>query len=145
MHVRQQIREAAASALTGLTTTAARVFQSRVRPLRDADLPCLLINTDDESIESTNAVAGGEIDRTLTLSVRAVAKVSDTLDDTLDTIAEQVEPVLNNATLGGLVRGLTLERIRVEMDDALEKPAGVLTLEYRAVYFTTPGQPGTAL
>ena len=33
-----------------LATTGSRVFQSRVYPLRDADLPCLLISTDDEQI-----------------------------------------------------------------------------------------------
>lgn len=38
-HVRQQIREAVATTLTGLSTTSTRVFQSRLRPLVDADLP----------------------------------------------------------------------------------------------------------
>lgn len=144
-HVRRQIREAAAAALTGLTTTGARVFQSRIHPLRDQDLPCLLISTDDEQIEAENAVAGGELTRDLTLTVRGVAKATANLDDTLDGIAEEVEPVLNGASLGGLVKRCTLEKIGVEMDDALEKPAGVITLEYRTTYFTSPALPGTAL
>ena len=144
-HVRRQIREAAATALAGLATTGARVFQSRVYPLRDADLPCLLISTDDESIESDNVVSGGELTRNLTLTVRGVAKAAADLDDTLDGIAEQVEPVLNGATLGGKVRLCTLEKITVEMDDALEKPVGTISLQYRTTYFTTPANPGTAL
>lgn len=144
-HVRRQIREAAATALAGLATTGSRVFQSRVYPLRDADLPCLLISTDDEQVEAENAVQGGELTRDLVLTVRGVAKANASLDDTLDGIAEEVEPVLNGASLGGLVKRCTLERIRVEMDDTLEKPAGVITLEYRSTYFTSPASPGTAL
>ena len=144
-HVRRQIREAAATALAGLATTGSRVFQSRIHPLRDADLPCLLISTDDEQIEAENAVSGGELTRELVLTVRGVAKATANLDDTLDGIAEEVEPVLNGASLGGLVKRCTLERIRVEMDDTLEKPAGVIALEYRTTYFTSPALPGTAL
>jgi hypothetical protein len=144
-HVRRQIREAAAAALTGLATTGSRVFQSRINTLRDPDLPCLRISTDDEQIDAENAVMGGELTRELTLVVKGVAKTATTLDDTLDGIAEQVEPVLNGASLGGLVKRCTLERIGVEMDDTLEKPAGVITLQYRTLYFTSPAAPGTAL
>jgi len=144
-HVRRQIREAAATALAGLATTGSRVFQSRVYPLRDADLPCLLISTDDEQVQQENMVAGGELTRELTLTVRGVAKATADLDDTLDGIAEQVEPVLNVSTLGGNVKTCRLVGIKVEMDEALEKPVGIITLEYRTLYFTTPAAPGTAL
>lgn len=145
-HVRRQIREAAATALAGLATTGSRVFQSRVYPLRDVDLPCLLISTDDEQVQQENMVAGGELTRELTLTVRGVvAKDGADLDDTLDGIAEQVEPVLNGATLGNLAKNCQLTGIKVEMDDVLGKPVGIITLEYRILYFTTPASPGTAL
>ena len=144
-HVRRQIREAIAAAVTGLATTGARVFQSRIYPLRDADLPCLLIIAGDEQIEQENMVAGGELTRELTLTVRGVAKATADLDDTLDGIAEQVEPVLNGATLGNLAKNCQLAGIKAEMDEALEKPVGIITLEYRILYFTTPASPGTAL
>lgn len=144
-HVRQQIREAAAAALTGLATTSTRVYQSRIHPLRDADLPCLLISTDEEDVDAENAVMGGELTRNLTLTIKGVAKANANLDDTLDGIAEQVEPMLNDASLGNLVKRCTLEKISVEMDDTLEKPVGIITLNYRTTYFTSPAAPGTAL
>ena len=144
-HVRRQLREAAAAAVTGLSTTAGRVFQSRVYPLRDADLPCLLVITDDERIDAGNAAMGGELERELTLTVRGVAKATADLDDTLDAIAEQVEPMLNGATLGGKAKKCLLTAINVEMDDVLEKPVGSISLEYRITYFTSPALPGTAL
>ena len=144
-HVRRQLREAAAAAVTGLATTQSRVFQSRVYPLRDADLPCLLVSTDEERIDAGNAAMGGELERELTLTVRGVAKANADLDDTLDAIAEQIEPVMNGATLGGKAKKCLLTAINVGMDDVLEKPVGSISLEYRITYFTSPAQPGTAL
>lgn len=40
---RQQIREALETQLTGLTTTGARVYTSRVYPLNEDNLPALRI------------------------------------------------------------------------------------------------------
>ena len=50
-HVRQQIRERVGTVLTGLTTTASRVFESRVYALQDSELPALLIYTKTEDSE----------------------------------------------------------------------------------------------
>jgi len=144
-HVRQQIREAAATVLTGLTTTSTRVFQSRLRPLKDTDLPCLLVNTDDEDIETIGFTVGAQQERSLMLSIRAVAKVSSTLDDTLDTILAEVETALAAQTLGNRAKGLVLEKISIEMNDELEKPVGIATAQYRVTYYTATGTPGTAL
>lgn len=145
MHVRQQIREAAAALLTGLATTGARVFQSRLRPLRDADLPCLLINTDDEEIETQGISANALQERTLTLSIRAVAKQSDALDAELDTLLAEIETALGNSTLGGKAESILLASIRIEMNDEIEKPVGIATAQYRVTYYTATGTPGTAL
>jgi hypothetical protein len=144
MHARRSIREAAAAALTGLATTGSRVYQSRLYTLRDADLPCLLINTDDEAI--TNATLGSQIlERQLTLTVRCVAKATASLDDVLDQIIEEVEPVLNDATLGGSAKALQLQSIGIEMVDTLDKPAGVATLTYTGTYYTAGNAPGVSL
>lgn len=142
-HVRQQIREAAAAALTGLTTTGARVFQSRIRPLRDADLPCLLVNTDEETIDG--ATIAGMLERTLTLQIRAVAKVADDLDDTLDTMLAEVEVALATQTLGGRAKNIELTKIEIELNDDLEKPVGIATASYQVSYYTAAGIPGTAI
>ena len=42
-HIRQQIREKFGTLLTGLTTTGSNVYQSRVYPLENANLPALII------------------------------------------------------------------------------------------------------
>ena len=54
---------------------APEALQTLAMPrLRDADLPCLLISTDDEQVQQENMVAGGELTRELTLTVRGVAR-----------------------------------------------------------------------
>jgi len=139
-HVRQQIREAAATAITGLATTYTRVYQSRVYPLRDADLPCLQVYTDDESI-AVYSIGGSELERTLTLTVRAVAKATANLDDLLDQMLSEVETALSGNTLGGIVKQTLPQSIEVRMDDTLEKPCGVATLSYAITYATNAALP----
>jgi hypothetical protein len=143
-HARQQIREAVATALTGLTTTSTRVYQSRMRPASDSMVPCLLITCDSEQIEQT--VQSRQY-RLMTLIVQGIAKGTTTLDDTLDTIAAEVETALQAAgSLGGKVPGgLVLQRHQVEFDDSLDKPVGVIVMEFSAGYFTTAGSPGSFL
>jgi len=144
-HVRQQIREAAAIVLTGLAISGSRVFQNRLRPLKDADLPCLLINTDDEDIETIGFTADAPQERRLTLMIRALAKQSLTLDDTLDNMLAEIESALARQTFGGLAKSLLLEKISIEMNDDLEKPVGVASAHYQLTYYTATGNPGTAL
>jgi hypothetical protein len=143
-HARQQIREAAAAAVTGLATTGSRVYQSRVIPLGEAKLPCLLVNTDDEDIEVTSYGSGvAGLGRSLMLTIRAVAKASANVDDTLDTMTAEVETALGSSTLG-LLKSLALEGIGIDFDEA-EKTVGIATLRYRAYYMTLANAPAAAL
>jgi len=144
-HVRQQIREAAATLLTGLTTTGARVYQSRIYTLRDTDLPCLLINTDDEQDVTLGPGENSAQERNLQLSIRCVSKQVTDLDDKLDTMLAEVETALGNQTLSGKAKALQLESINIEMSDDLEKPVGIATAVFRVTYYTATGTPATAL
>lgn len=143
-HVRQQIREAAAAAVTGLTTSGSRVFQSRVHPLDASKLPCLLVNTDEEEVTGMRISAPDYLDRSLVLTVRAVATGSSNLDDTLDTMISEVEVALGNTLLGGLVKRLGLESLAIEQD-TVEKPVGIATMRYRAQYMTAANAPNSAV
>lgn len=144
-HVRQQIREAAATALTGLTTTGANVFQSRKRPLGESKLPCLLVFTDEEQISGTSVHGPAMLDRRVQLRVVALAKDTTDLDDALDTIAAEVETALGNTTLGGKVSGLVLTGTTVDFDDSTDKPVGQIVLTYEANYFTLANAPANPL
>lgn len=137
-HKRSQIRTAVVNAVTGLATTAGRVYASRVWPTDDSALPCLLVNTDSEQV---SRVALGRTDRRVRVAIRAIAKLSASLDATLDQIALEVEVAMQaNASLGGHAADLELTDIEIEMD-ALDKPVGVLTLAYAVTYFSAEGNP----
>lgn len=136
-HARQTIREAAASKVTGLTTTGANVFQSRMVPQTTA-LPCLLVATNDEEIVA--GTIGTIVERLLDLVITGVAKATSNVDDTLDLIAAEVETAMATFTYRA-----ELQRIEVDFDESLEKPAGRIALTYRVTYLTTAGVPGTPI
>lgn len=143
-HLRQQIREAVASQLSGLTTTGTRVYQSRLHPLSDSNLPCLLVNTDSEEIATLTLQPHPVMERDLTLAVRCIAKAVNNLDDTLDTMLKEVETALGTVTdptYGGLVKSMSPTGIDIEMDDGMDKPVGVASLNYRVTYYTADGSP----
>ena len=139
-HARTQIRNAVVAALTGLSTTGARVHASRMRPT-DA-LPALLITTDAEVIEQG---AQRRQMRTMDIVVRGLAKGGDGVDDTLDQIALEVETAMQSSAIAALAAPCVLSRVDIEFDDALEKPVGMVVIAYRAVYFTQAGAPAVTV
>ena len=73
---RQQIRERVATTLTGLTTTGSNVFQSRVYPIENTKLPCLLIYTKEESSEPLAMNPPRSIEKILQLVIEAYVKAN---------------------------------------------------------------------
>ena len=145
-HVRKQIRDEFVTALTGLTTTGANCFASRVRSLEDDALPGITIHTDQESIETDDEsrIAREQI-RTLTVSVVGHAKDAESdIDDTLDTIAKEVETAVFAAFPSSTVGRVDLAEILTEFDAGAEQIVGRITLEFLAGYITSDGQPTIA-
>lgn len=136
-HARQQIRESVAALVTGLTTTGTKVFQSRMRPQAESKLPCLLVTTNDEQIDS--ASVGNLQQRSITLVIRGIAMGGATLDDTLDQIALEVETAMASDYRSAL------EKIEIDFDDELEKPIGSISLTYKTTVITASGNPGVML
>ena len=94
MHPRRLIRDAFVAVLTGLPTTGANVFKSRVRALWETEeLPALLVYTQDDRAEIFNE-APRRYERTASVAVEIVARANDDLDDVLDGIADEVEAAL---------------------------------------------------
>jgi len=135
-HVRKQLREAVALAVTGLTTTAANVFQSRVYAVREAELPCLLIYTDSESSEDATIYAATE-ERSIRVRVEGLAQATASLDDTLDLIAKEVETALSAAiVIASTTTLLTYTGCEIELRDDLAQPTGSIALAFEAILFT---------
>lgn len=139
MHVRQALREAAVTALTGLTTTGARVYDSRIHPLSDGVLPCLTVYCPEEAAEK--AGLGNLLDRDMTLVVRGYARGASGVEDTLDTICEEVETALT--ALDG-AKWVTLRSIEQTFSDDGDMPIAQVEIRFQVYYQTVAGVPGTA-
>lgn len=144
-HLRRQIREAVATLLTNLTTTGTRVFQSRVVVLKDAQLPALLINTNEEQVTQQTIHDNPLLERQLSIEVIGKAKAVADVDDTLDQIAKEVEIAINASqtanTLNGLVKGIILDSIDVTISGETEKKVGEIRMGFTAIYFNQAATP----
>jgi hypothetical protein len=145
-HLRKQIREAIATKVTGLTTTGARVFQSRVYPLEETDYPALRIYTPSEQSARTTVHAPALMQRTLTLRVEGVCRAVADVDDTLDLIAKEVETALAMpcSALAGIASYLTLVATDTQIDPEGHQPTGSIALTYEVLYHSFENTPDVA-
>jgi hypothetical protein len=98
-HQRKTIRDQVVTTLTGLTTTGSNVFNSRVYPNEQSKLPLLNVYTLSEASELD---ATGGLLRTIDLAVEGFAQANSNIENTMDTIAKEVEEALGaDHTLNG--------------------------------------------
>ncbi|MFQ5510158.1 MAG: hypothetical protein ACE5FN_12620 [Leptospirillia bacterium] len=146
-HVRTQIRNAVAVALTGLATTGPRVHPSRLWPLQQTDLPALLVYTTSDQADYERSTIGRPrlLWRDLELVVEARASGAAGLDDTLDRIEAEVTAALNlDPTLGGLSKDIDFAGAEIDLDQA-ETPVGTNRMTFRVAYRHREDDPNTAI
>lgn len=145
-HARQQIRERIASNVGALTTTGSRVFQSRVYNLEQSSLPALLIYSKSETDERDTFQTMDGLTRNLAVVIEGYANGASNLDDTLDTISEEVEiAVAADPTCNGLAKDCSLEATDIDFDGEGDSPVGVVRMTWAVLYRTTTTAPGTAI
>ena len=145
-HLRRQIRERAATTLTGLTTTGSNVFQSRVYPMESAGLPGLCIYTTDEAIEIQSMGGTRNVSRDLTLIVEGYATDSANVDDTLDQIGKEIEIAMSgDITLNDLAQDSYLSSVEITLSGDGSTGIGKITHSYTVVYQTAENAPDAAL
>ena len=139
-HKRQSIRERVASTLTGLTTTVSNVFQSRVYPIENTKLPCLLIYTREETSEPLTTNPPRAIEKVLSLVVEGYVKANTNFDDTIDTICEEVEEALFTDRL---INDLALDSFLINTDISYngegDNPLGIVVMTFQITYHHTEG------
>ena len=145
-HVRQQIRERVGTVLTGLTTTASRVYESRVYPLQDSELPALLIYTKTEESEPLVMSSDRVMERELSIAIECYAKANSNFDDTIDTICKEVEEAIAvDTTLNGLAKDIYIESTDIEFNADGESPVGYATLTFLTTYHVKETNPDVAV
>lgn len=145
-HVRQQIREQFATTVTGLSTTGSNVFQSRVYNLESTNLPGLIVYTKEEASQPIVIGSSRTLERILSLNVEAYVKGTSNSDDTIDTIAKEIETAIAaDTTLNSLAKDCFLESTEINYNGEGEQPIAVMTMTYQVMYITAEDSPGTAL
>jgi len=135
-HKRAQIKSRVATVLTGLATTGSNVFLSRTYPIATSDLPGLLIYANSESIQRLEIGIQNRQQRTLDLSIEAVAKGS-TAESTLDQVTVEVEEAMaNDQTLNNLAIDSRITDTQIRQASA-ESEFFIATLRYEILYRTT--------
>ena len=144
-HLRQSIRERIGTLVTGLSTTGSNVFQSRVYPVEDASLPCLLVYTTSEESEVTEIASPRPMTRFLNVIVQGV--VGATMpDDTLDDISKEVEVALaGDVTINSLANNSFLSSTSIEFNSDGAKPIGTVMLNYIVEYRNLDNNPESAI
>jgi len=144
-HVRQQIRESAATALSGQTNAGTRVFSSLVFPNESSDLPLIHVHCDTESSELDGM--GGLLSRVMTLSVRAFSDASNEslIDNQLDDLAAQIEAQIGGSNFSSLAKQTVLTETAVERSDEGAKPTASITLDFAVLYHTNESDGEVAL
>ena len=144
-HLRQQIRERIATLCTGLSTTGSNVFQSRLYPIEDSSLPCLLIYTTTEDSEVTEMATPRPMQRSLSVVIQGVYSATQP-DDNLDTIAKEVEIVMaGDKDINSLASSSYLQSTEIEVNAEGTKPIGVIRLTYIVDYRNVDNDPETPI
>ena len=139
-HLRQQIRERVATTLTGLTTTGSNVFQSRVYPIENTKLPCLLIYTREESSEPLDMSPPRTIEKRLSLVVEGYVKANSNYDDTIDTITKEVEVAMyGDRLINNLAKDSFLVRTDISFNGEGDNPLGIVVMTFEIPYHHTEG------
>jgi len=134
-HKRAQIKSRVATVLTGLATTGSNVFLSRTYPIATTDLPGLLIYANSESIQRLEIGIQNRQQRTLDLSIEAIAK-GNTAESTLDQVTVEVEEAMaNDQTLNGLATDSQITDTSIRQASA-ESEFFIATLRYTVLYRT---------
>ena len=136
-HRAEQIVSAVVANVTGLTTTATRVYRGRVYPMQESEFPglCVYLGDDSPSVPRQNVAF---IDSDLTVNIDAYVKSSSAqIDSLLMTIRKEVTIALMASRSQGLSfvhdteEGQTSEP---QLNGEGDKPVAVLRMPWMFRY-----------
>ena len=123
--------------MTGLTTTGSRVYQTRLFPLATAKLPGLCVYTRSETTEYASVGRPRTQVRDLEVLVEAYVKGTSSVDNTIDTIAVEVEEALyTDVTRGGNAKDTQITSFEVDYDGEGDQSIGVARFTISVTYVT---------
>ncbi|MCB0250048.1 MAG: hypothetical protein KDI07_15845 [Anaerolineae bacterium] len=100
MHARRTIREAVTAVLKAAAITGIRVYENRLYPVAESDLPCLLVISGGDRSDNLDMSNDPLQQRAVRVEIRAIVKTSKDLDDALEAICSKVEQAMASAVFG---------------------------------------------
>lgn len=142
MHVRRTIREAVAAVLKAALITGVRVYENRLYPVAESDLPCLLIITGGDQSGNIDLTQNPLQQRNVRVQIRAIVKMTKDLDDAMEALCTQIETAIAAATFPFKVEK---RYIGTEHQESAigNQPVGQSTLFYDFTVMTRENNPET--
>ncbi len=145
-HVRKSIRDNVTTTLTGLTTTGSNVFQTRLFPMEESKLPALAIYTKSETSDYSTITPPRTQVRALEVIVEAYVKGTANIDNTIDTIAVEIEEALaTDLTRGGYAKDTQVTETDIEFNGDAEQSVAIARFTVAVNYATVENDVETAV
>lgn len=152
MHARKQIRDAVATLLNASPVNWQLVTPSRIASSRQV-WPYLMVFADGETSEPITVTEPMVSQRSLSVAVVGMLRLpgtgdTQTVEDRMDALAEEVETKLTTAAVRGLVAINSCSLVSTVMDVFIEEESvdhAEVKLVYNIVYTTLDGQPSTLI
>ena len=138
---RKAIREKLKAILLNATDAGCNVFATFPRHTQEYQWPAIFIYPNEEDYTKIN-VTPKTTRRDLSLRIEIIAADSDECDtvDILDTIADQIETVVNASDdLGKLVHDINIDKARGAYSLDGPTPEGAWVMDFYIVYLKQPG------
>ena len=147
LHLREQITVAVVTAVTSLTTTGANVFRDRdteAEPLRDAELPGLVVLYAGGDATIMSMGVNRLLERHLRLTIEAHVKLATGYGAKLNLILQEIEVALASASLGGAKYGHLTDEGAREVSAAGETRIARQSFTYEFYYVVAHNAPDVA-
>lgn len=150
LHLRDQIMDALATLLTGLTTTGSRVYVDRdadSEPLSAAELPGITIQQVDESVQALTLGQPRHLERYLNVQIDAFVKLttSTLARKQLNLIDKEIQTAIaGSLSLGGVCKYVTATQVDFSTAGDTDKPQSRARMNYQVFYMFTETTPDTA-
>ena len=134
-HNRKLIRHAVKDLLIDNTSAGPNVYPNRETNLWESELPAILIYTKDEPEAQPRAVNSQQYIRKLTLFIEIKTLATETVDDDLDDLAEEVESIIRaNPNLNSTATSVQYKGTEIILDATSETEKGVAILTFEVQY-----------
>ena len=151
-HARQTIRDGFVTTITGLTTTGSNVFNGQLMPRDENQIPCWLVYPGEETIATdTEQGAMGSnrtLLRSLSITCLGVARTiygSDPVDDTLDTMLEELETAIGGGIGVADILAITITNVVPDYDTEADNLFGSIEVTFTVDYRTAENAPSAII